>query len=139
MLALWWFALPVSLPDAVDGSSTDECLTMADRPPADGPAAIARLEQCSTLVPDDVELLADLAGAYEQAGRTADAESAYRRTLAIDADHAAVHARLAALLLARGAAAEARHHAETALRQQPNRRALTDLITRASAAGAGLR
>ena len=139
MLVLWWLVLPVPLRDAGDGRSTEECLTLADHPAAEGPESIARLEQCSTLVANDVELIADLAAAYERTGRTVDAERAYRRVLDIDPDYADVHARLAELLLARGAGAEARSHAEAALRLQPNRRALIDLVTRASNSGEGRR
>jgi hypothetical protein len=82
MLALWWVVLPIPLPDAGEGTSTEECLTP---------------------------------------------------------DYADVHARLAELLLARGAGGEARSHAEAALRLQPNRRTLIDLLTRASNAGEGRR
>jgi Flp pilus assembly protein TadD len=132
VLAAYWLVLPIRLPAGNDGGSSDECLTMADRPPADGGGAVARLERCSTLTPHDVELIADLAAAYEQAGRAADAEAAYQRVLAIDPEHGDVHARLATLLLSRGAAAQAKTHAEAALRLQPNRRSLLDLIARAS-------
>jgi Flp pilus assembly protein TadD len=105
---------------------------MADRPPAPGAATIVQLERCSTVIPDDVELLADLAAAYESAGRVDDAQAAYQRVLAIDREYAEVHARLAALLLARGDAATAKMHAELALGLQPNRRAVVELIERAS-------
>ena len=137
MLVLWWLVLPVPLPDAGDGNSAEECLTMADHAPVAGAEVIAQLERCSTLVANDVELLSDLAVAYERGGRTADAESAYRRALEIDPDYADVHARLGELLLARGAGAEARSHAEAALRLQPNRHAVIDLLTRTSNAREG--
>ena len=73
------------------------------------------------MVPLDVELLADLGAAYESAGRPLDAEKTYQNVLALDPDYADVHVRLASLLLGRGAAGEARGHAEQALRIQPNR------------------
>ncbi|MEZ5283318.1 MAG: tetratricopeptide repeat protein [Vicinamibacterales bacterium] len=76
---------------------------------------------------DDVEVLADVGAAYEAAGRSAEAETAYRRGLARDPEYADLHARLARLLAARGAAAEARTHVESALTLQPNRRDLLDL------------
>ena len=132
MLAVWWLVLPIQLPAGNDGGSTEECLTLADQPPAADETSITRLERCTTLTPTDVELIADLAGLYEEAGRAADAEATYQRALAIDPEHADVHARLAALLLSRGEAATARTHAEAALRLQPNRRSLLDLIARAS-------
>jgi len=109
---------------------------MADRPPEAGATAIAQLERCATAVPNDVELIADLARGYESAGRTTDAEAAYQRALAIDPEYADVHARLAALLLARGEFAQAKAHAEAALRLQPNRRSILDLLARASQAEA---
>jgi Flp pilus assembly protein TadD len=114
-----------------EGASSEECLTMADRP-AVGASSITQLERCGTVVPNDVELIADLAAAYEAAGRAADAEAAYQRALTIDDEYADVHARLAALLLARGDAGQAKAHAEAALRLQPNRRSILDLLARAS-------
>ena len=86
-------------------------------------------------MPLDVELLADLGAAYEGAGRPQDAEKTYQNVLALDPDHADVRVRLAALLLGRGAASEARFHAEQALRIQPNRtrvRQLLDQIARST-------
>ena len=103
---------------------------MADRP-AEG-VPIALIEQCAGLLPEDAELLADLGLAYDAAGREDDAEAAYRRALERDPDYADVHARLARLLLRRQAAAEARAHVESALRLQPNRQELLDLLTEAS-------
>jgi tetratricopeptide (TPR) repeat protein len=126
-LAVLWVALPVTLPVTPGGSSSEACLTLADRPPT-GPEALPQLEQCAALVPEDVELLADLGGAYEAARRPEDAERVYRHVLALDADYADVHVRVAALLVARGAAAAARPHLEAALQLQPNRQAILDLL-----------
>jgi tetratricopeptide (TPR) repeat protein len=136
VLAAFWLVLPIELGMDPDVSSSDACLTLADRPPPHGEEAIAALERCLTVATTDVELIADLAGAYELANRPGDAEAAYARALAIDPEYADVHTRLAALLLKRGDAARARSHAEIALRLQPNRRAVQELIARASAAGA---
>ena len=135
---MWGLAVPVRFTAGTDGASTDECLTLADRPPA-GATAVSQLERCSALAPNDVELIADLGALYESAGRAGDAEAAYRRALAVDAEYADVHARLAALLLSRGQAAEATAHAETALRLQPNRRSILELIARASQPGSATR
>jgi len=81
----------------------------------------------------------DLARAYEGATRITEAEATYRRVIAADPDHADAHVDLATLLLSRGAAAEARQHAEIALRIQPNRRAVIELIARASRVAEGTR
>ena len=112
---------------------------MADHAPETGPASIVRLEQCVALVSTDVELMLDLARAYEGATRINEAEATYRRVLDLDPDYADAHVHLAVLLLSRGAIAEARQHAETALRLQPNRRAVLELLARASHAAEGSR
>jgi tetratricopeptide (TPR) repeat protein len=133
VLALFVAVLPIRLNNASNEASAESCLRLADHPPAPGPDALYEMERCRVVVPQDVELLADLAGAYEGAGRLADAETAYRDALALDPTYADVHVRLATLLLQRGATAEARVHAEQALRIQPNRtqvETLLDAITR---------
>jgi Flp pilus assembly protein TadD len=83
---------------------------------------------CSALNPADVELLSDIAAWYEKNGHQADAEAAYRRALAIDRDAADLRTRLARLLLSRGDANGARREAEAALKVQPNRRVLVDIV-----------
>ena len=127
-LCLFSLALPVALPLPTSGASTETCLTLADAPPAAGPDAISRLEQCTAISPRDVELLADLGAAYEAVHAPERAEMMYRRALTIDPDDADVRLRLARLALARGDGSEARREAEAALRVQPNRRALLDLL-----------
>jgi len=125
--------LPIRLHRAANEASAETCLRLADHPPAEGDDAISELERCSAVVPLDVELLADLGAAYEGAGRPLDAEKTYQNVLALDPSYADVHVRLATLLLGRGAAADAREHAEQALRIQPNRtrvRQLLDAIAR---------
>lgn len=136
VLAVLIVALPIRLSRAANDPSAENCLRLADHPPAEGREALSELERCRTVVPLDVELLADLAAAYEGVGRPLDAEKTYQDVLALDPDYADVRVRLAALLLGRGAAREARDHAEQALRIQPNRtrvRQLLDEITRSKA------
>ena len=111
---------------------------MADHPPSpERPDLVAMVERCSALVPQDVELLADLGDLEAAAGRGADAEATYRRALAIDPDYADLRLRLARLLLRRGAATEAREQAELALRVQPNREALRQIIQQSRPASPG--
>jgi tetratricopeptide (TPR) repeat protein len=128
VLALLGFALPIRVRNTADPPLIEYCLQLADRAPATGADALADLERCSALVPDDVELLADLGSAYEFAGRHADAETVYRDALRRDPAYADVRVRLATLLLRRGAAADAREQAALALRIQPNRKAVLELL-----------
>ncbi len=128
VLALFIAVLPIRLHREANERSAETCLGLADRPPAEGPEAMNELERCSAVVPLDVELLADLGAAYESAGRPHDAEKTYRNVLALDPDYADVRVRLAAILLTRGAAPEAREHAELALRIQPNRTRVRQLL-----------
>ena len=126
VLALLAATLPVKLPGAAGATSSLDCLTIADQPVA-GVDAVARLEQCATLVPNDVELLADLGLAYEADGRPGEAERIYLQLLKIDDEYADVHVRLARLLWLRDAAA-ARRHLDRALQLQPNRASIVALI-----------
>jgi len=91
------------------------------------------------LYPSDAELTADLGAEYEAAGRQDDAEAAYRRGVTVDPEYADLRLRLARLLIRRRAFAEARAEAEAALRVQPNRRALVDLLREAGEAHGGAR
>ncbi len=127
-------ALPVQLPSAGGGSWSEECLTIADHP-VTGADAIPRLEQCATIVPDDVELLADLGAAYETAGRSGDAERIYGQIVTLDDEYADIHVRLARLLLQRRDTVAARRHLERALQIQPNRQSIIALIEQAAGAG----
>ena len=134
-LLLLALALPVKLPSSGGGSaSEEECLTIADSPLTTADA-IPRLEQCATIVPDDIELLADLGAAYEAAGRADDAERVYRQILSLDDTYADIHVRLARLFLTRRQTVVARHHLERALQIQPNRQAITALMEQAGMAG----
>lgn len=128
LLGLFYIALPIRLPATDDDRSSEGCLSLADRPPLTGPDALAQLERCRSAVPDDVELIADLGSAYEAVGRIADAEAAYRQVVALDPDDADVRVRLARLLISRGDTRAAAEHAAAALRVQPNRQAVTQLI-----------
>ena len=104
---------------------------MADRP-AEG-VPIALIEQCAGLLPEDAELLADLGLAYDAAGRerTMPRPPTGGPSSAIPIMRMSTRA-LPRLLLRRQAAAEARAHVESALRLQPNRQELLDLLTEAS-------
>jgi tetratricopeptide (TPR) repeat protein len=133
-LCLWAAGLPVSLSRGVNAASDEECLTLADAPPAPRPDLVATLERCSALYPADVELLADLGAQYEAGGRRPEAEAVYRRALAVDPAYAELRLRLGRLLLARGAAALARREAQAALDVQPNRQAALDLLRDAQGA-----
>jgi Flp pilus assembly protein TadD len=135
VLGLFYLLLPIHLPDAEDHMSSERCLALADRPPQDDAQALANLEQCSMAVPEDVELLADLGSAYVAAGRPADAESTYRKVIAIDPEYADVHVHLARLLLQRGAVREAGEHASAAQQLQPNRQAIEELVQQITSAG----
>jgi Flp pilus assembly protein TadD len=135
-LAVLVVTLPIRLTRASNEAAGESCLRLADHPPADGPDALSELERCSAVVPHDIELLADLGAAYESAARPLDAEKTYQNVLALDPHYAEVHVRLAMLLLGRGAVRDAREHAEQALRIQPNRtrvRQLLDTIPRSEA------
>src|SRR5688572_5574662 len=131
---LFVFALtvPVSLPEASFDMAGVECMTVADKTPERRADLTRTLELCSELYPEDVELLADLGAEYEAAGAARQAEAVYQRALALDPGHAELRLRLGRLLLKRGAGADARRHAEAALRVQPNREALVDLRREAS-------
>jgi tetratricopeptide (TPR) repeat protein len=129
VLATLDFALPIRVRNSADAPLIEHCAQLADRASGPGEDTLLDLERCSGVVPDDVELMADLGNAYEIARRDRDAERAYRSVLALDPDHADVHVRLAKLILRQGgAAAEAREHAEQALRIQPNRKAVQALL-----------
>ena len=128
VLCLFAVLLPVSLPLPVSGVSKEGCLTLADTAAAGRNNDLGLLERCSAIYPNDVELLKDLAAAYESASAASRAEATYRRALAVDPSYAELRLRLGLLLLRRGADAEARHEATEALRVQPNRQALLDLL-----------
>lgn len=51
--------------------------------------AVALLEQLRAKTPDDIPILFQLGAALERAGRIEDAEAAFQRLLALDAEHAA--------------------------------------------------
>ena len=128
VLVAAWLVLSVTPERSADGPSSDECLTLADVPPTTDAPTLRLMIDCAVLLPDDVELLADLGATYEQAGDAANAEAVYARALARDPDYGDLHVRMAKLLRARGALVDARGHAEAALRLQPNRRLVLDLL-----------
>jgi tetratricopeptide (TPR) repeat protein len=135
VLCVLWIALPVRLSQSSGGPSIAECSTLADTPAARRAGIIAALERCSALLPRDTELLADLGGEYEADGRPERAENIYRQAIAIDPGYADLRLRLGRLMLRRGDAGEAQQQAEAALRIQPNRKALIELLDEATQAG----
>lgn len=128
ILGLFLLALPVSIPTGASRVSDVECLTLSDSPPVARLDLTGILERCAALYPRDVELLADLGAQYERIGQTTQAEAIYEKALLIDPEYAELRLRLGRLLLQRGARAEARDQAARALRVQPNRQALLDLL-----------
>ena len=122
VLSALWIVLPVRLATVSAEPSIADCLTLADTPSRD----LSALERCHTLVPNDVELTADLASAYEIAQRPDNAIVAYQQIIALDPLYADVRLRLARLLRARGDEAAAQSQIAAALIVQPNRKALVD-------------
>lgn len=131
VLAMLSIGLPVRLPQSSTSASIGNCLTIADAAPA-GRGIGAALERCTALLPNDPELMADLGSEYEAAGQPELAEKIYQRAVSLDSDYADLRLRLARLMLRRGAADEARQQAESALRIQPNRKALLDVLQEAT-------
>jgi tetratricopeptide (TPR) repeat protein len=99
-------------------------------PAADVPA----LERCVTIRPDDLELMAELGRAYEQAAQWDRAEALYRRAVAVDPHDGDMRVRLGIALLQRGDVSGARSEGVAALHVQPGRPGPLDLIRRASPA-----
>lgn len=95
---------------------------------------VPALERCLEVRPGDVEMMADLGAAYEEAGRWDRAESMYRRALGVDAEDGDIRVRLGHILLRRGDALGARREGMAALSVQPGRAPALDLIDRAEAA-----
>ncbi len=116
------------------GPAEEQCLTLADtRPDPERADLIPVLEDCQARHPTDVELMADLGRLFESAGRASDAESIYRRALLVDPAYGELRLRLGRMLLTRGDATGARREAVAALRVQPNRQAILDLLHDAEA------
>jgi predicted TPR repeat methyltransferase len=76
-------------------------LARAAAPPDDcqrtAPTDVAAMERCLALRADDVELMIDLAAAYERAGDSDRAAAIYTRALAVDPADAELRAKLDAL------------------------------------------
>lgn len=129
VLVVMTWAIPIRLPRLASAPSSAACVTLPDAAP--DPARvdlIGVLERCTALDAGDVELMADLGLQYEAVGRFSSAEAVYRRALSIDPLYADLRLRLGRLLLQRGDRAAARREAEAALRVQPNRQTLLDLL-----------
>jgi tetratricopeptide (TPR) repeat protein len=134
VVALFAAALPVPLSSRTGFPSNEDCLTLADSPPSRNPHPLALLERCSVAYPTDVELLGDLADAYEAADAGAQARKAYERAVGIDPDYADLRVRFARFLLGQGDAGAAASQAEAALKIQPNRLTILNLLHDAQAA-----
>ena len=97
-------------------AASADALRCEREPPRDVPG----LEACRARAPFDVELLLDLGAAYDTAGRSADAQSLYRRAAEIDPRDGSVWLRLAESLQRSGDAEGARRAAATAIALRPN-------------------
>ena len=95
---LIWTAAILGLVVFVNRYTPSSSETSADsvRCELDPPRDLAGLEACAARSPRDVELLVQLAAAYEAAGRRDDARTAYRRAIEIDPRDADAQRRLAA-------------------------------------------
>jgi tetratricopeptide (TPR) repeat protein len=80
----------VSRATSSSSEASAESVRCAIAPPRD----LAGLEACVARFPRDVELLVQLATAYEAAGRTDDARATYRRAIAVDPRDADAQRRL---------------------------------------------
>lgn len=78
----------------VNRSQSDEASADGVRCELDPPRDIPALEACLARSPRDVELVLDLAAAYEAAGRPAEARAQYARAATIDPRDADVRRRL---------------------------------------------
>ena len=134
LLCILWVGLPVRLVRFSSGPSSAECLTLSDSPPAGRAGIVPSLKRCTALFPNDTELMADLGAEYESAGSLELAEDIYQKAISIDPGYADLRLRLGRLMLRRGAVGEAQRQAEAALRVQPNRTALLDLLAEAARA-----
>lgn len=75
----------IGLVSIVNRSATaDEASPEAVRCELEPPRDVAGLEACLARSPRDVEILLELAAAYEAAGRPAEARAAAQRAIAID-------------------------------------------------------
>lgn len=125
--------LPMQMPRPVATASDELCATFGEGPAA--PWDLRRLEECSALDRTNVDLLADLASAYDTADAQERAVTTYRQALAIDPANADLRLRLGRLLLRRGDAEQAHREAVAVLELQPNRAAAVDLRDTAARAG----
>ena len=78
-------------------SPSDAASAESVRCEVDPPRDVAGLEACVSLFPHDVELLLELGTAYDEAGRTGEARSAYRRAIELDPRDADAQRRLGEL------------------------------------------
>jgi tetratricopeptide (TPR) repeat protein len=134
LLCVLWIGLPIRLVRLSSAPSGAECLTLSDTSPAGRAGIVPALKRCTSLFPSDTELMADLGAEYEAAGSLELAEDIYQKAISIDPGYADLRLRLGRLMLRRGAAGDAQEQAEAALRVQPNRKAVLDLLEEAARA-----
>jgi tetratricopeptide (TPR) repeat protein len=113
IVGLWGVVNRTSRPT---GDVAEASLACELAPPRD----IVALEACLARAPRDVELLIDLAVAYESAGRPVEAASAYRRAVDVDPRDGDARLRLALALRRAGDLAGARREGAAALALRPN-------------------
>lgn len=65
-------------------SQSDAAAAESVRCEIDPPRDVSGLEACVSLFPHDVELLLELGTAYDEAGRTREARSAFHRAVELD-------------------------------------------------------
>jgi len=112
ILAIVAATFPRSARDVAAGGGAAWCDQYVASSSAD---AVAALERCLSVDPNDVEAMLELGIAWEAASQPERAEALYRRSLDVEPHDARVHVRLGRLLLARGDSVAARREGDAAL------------------------
>jgi tetratricopeptide (TPR) repeat protein len=130
MLTIVAATFPRSAPDGAAGGGAAWCDQYSA---AFSAGAVAALERCLSVDPNDVEAMLELGIAWEAASQPDRAEALYRRALGVEPHDARVHVRLGRLLLARGDRAAARREADAALQWHVGNAPALRLIAEAGA------